>query len=277
MHYFKTIFENALKQHGNSKRAEQFFKQEMIRAHNTKENNDMYYATMMYSWHEQEPKDRKILRITSEGRDLTELFRKLNDIDLINYIKEYENKHGKLEDKLPGSFVIEFEKPIDLNFLMKEEVINISDERAKDQLYVTELMVILEAGLLVAPVPNTDQTFMLLLASDYFTKLYLYFKLDKFSIITTEKESMVKYEISKNIPKPSTMKWRYQDLTVTRKAYDKPKTSRPFSYEGKEEVVKVRKSHYRRLRNGEVRFFVGIEAKYYVKKDLEIHGNIIKM
>ncbi len=97
--------------------------------------------------------------------------------------------------------------------------------------------------------------------------------IDKISINTTSK--IEGKSLSKGKIHPL---WNYRELTVTtEKIHIKTGIKRPIDFETREEVILERRPHYRKLRNGELRFFSGVKATYYKLKDIEKLGTIVKI
>lgn len=229
--------------------------------------------SFLYAWFNHSMPQRKVIRISTEG---VKLFEYVNSLSADNVKVLLEEYIGKTNITSAPPIIFEFDEVIDIDHLIPEV----------DKVHpFNELMITLEAGMMNRSGRNNNSYSVL--SHSLFQKFYLLATIGKLTeIIKPDTEGQLSklsisfdFKIIKKISgKHCTHLWNYSYSKVTEEVLKRPdKTNRPIDFAKREEVVLERKPHYRRLRNGELRFFSGIKAKYYKLKDDEKIGTIVKI
>lgn len=222
--------------------------------------------------------NRKLFHIKTNNRefinflekvssDLMEVLTKQLDIDYqVNVFKEYF-KEEYWEMNTERTLCIEFDEEVSFD--------NISASENKfTELVLTQEGFITFNGNTGMTSVSTNHGFSTIMFALLFTN-----KLTEF--VSEDDDGVHKQKINKEfkIEKRSFKKnkitslWNYGTISFSSEKLTS-KTKRPIDFDKREEVILTRKPHYRKLRNGEVRFFTGIEAKYYKLKDIDKIGTI---
>ena len=108
--------------------------------------------------------------------------------------------------------------------------------------------------------------------------LLLSSKLNEFIII--EEDKVIKHKIertsntNKKVIKGKLVSlWNYETFNL--KTETIKREYKPIDMTNREEIILERRPHFRKLRNGEIRYFTGIKAKYYKLKGVEKAGTIV--
>lgn len=211
-------------------------------------------------------KTRKIYRVNGEAKPFFDLMRQLYEPR-----KESIIRGDSVEIQLPEG--VNALTPIIISF-KEPQPIEVAEPLSRGMIRTfNELWIYRERCVMVAP----DGAFEAA-STGMVVPLYVHlFENEVSSFVIQLKDHTDIYDMThhKSIKSTKHVKWRYDNITVVAKRIVKNPGSRPIDFTTREEVILERKPHFRTLRNGEVRWFSGVKAKYYKRKDVEVVGTIL--